>query len=66
MRKSVDLLVTATALAVWGSTYLVTAEALADWHSLELAKLQATQRPSCLAFYTTGKPVDLRAPYLAT
>jgi hypothetical protein len=41
LRKSVDLLLTATAPAVWGSTYLITTEALAGWHPLTLAMLRA-------------------------
>lgn len=64
MRKSVDLLLTATALAIWGS--------LSRHHggprgltSARTGEAPATQRPSCLAFYTTERPVDPRAPCLA-
>lgn len=41
MRNGVDLLVTALAPAVWGSTYLVATQALPGWHPLTVALLRA-------------------------
>jgi len=40
-RRIADLLLTASAPAVWGSTYIVTTEALAGWDPLLLALLRA-------------------------
>ncbi|WP_237213231.1 EamA family transporter [Falsiroseomonas oryziterrae] len=39
--RTSDLLLTAFAPAIWGSTYIVTTEALAGWHPLTVALLRA-------------------------
>ena len=39
--RGADLLLTALAPAVWGSTYFVTTEMLAGWHPLVVALLRA-------------------------
>ncbi len=41
MKRTMDLLLTALAPAVWGSTYFVTTEWLPEWHPLTLAMLRA-------------------------
>jgi probable blue pigment (indigoidine) exporter len=41
MKRNSNLLLTALAPAIWGSTYLVTTEWLAGWHPLMLATLRA-------------------------
>lgn len=41
MNRNSNLLLTALAPAIWGSTYLVTTECLAGWHPLMVAMLRA-------------------------
>lgn len=41
MQRTTNLLLTALAPAIWGSTYLVATELLAGWHPLMLAMLRA-------------------------